>query len=299
MYPYENLSLEDLPHETWEDIPSLDGLYRISSFGRVKRLEIEVQTVIGRTRKLQSKIMKPYVEKQKNNTVNDFSYLLSASILCEGKKYKFSIPRLVYYCFVRKFALNNYNIVVFAKDGDGKNIKPSNLLLADIQKKQKRIFERGRLIRQIETSYDEFKKNKKVSKNPYCKQVSQYTKTGKLLKTFLSIRVAAKIARVSEAGISSVLKKRQISSGNYVWAYGKKSKIDVAGIRKKNLEHRNEIVGQKVTKYDINGKKVAKYHTISEASRKTGIRSSDISNVFGGRQISAGGFLWKRGWKNY
>lgn len=35
-YPYQNLTLKDLKGERWEDIPELDGYYRISNFGRIK-----------------------------------------------------------------------------------------------------------------------------------------------------------------------------------------------------------------------------------------------------------------------
>ena len=35
---YKNLSLEDLESEVWKDIPNYEGLYQVSSLGRVKSL---------------------------------------------------------------------------------------------------------------------------------------------------------------------------------------------------------------------------------------------------------------------
>ena len=43
-----------------------------------------------------------------------------------------------------------------AKDGDGRNIKPSNLQLANLEKKQQRIYQRGRYISNITTTFDEY-----------------------------------------------------------------------------------------------------------------------------------------------
>lgn len=36
MYPYQNLSLEDMPGEVWKDIEGCNGFYQISSLGRIK-----------------------------------------------------------------------------------------------------------------------------------------------------------------------------------------------------------------------------------------------------------------------
>ena len=36
---YKNLSLEDLPNEEWRDVVGYEGLYQVSSIGRIKSLE--------------------------------------------------------------------------------------------------------------------------------------------------------------------------------------------------------------------------------------------------------------------
>jgi NUMOD4 motif/NUMOD1 domain len=295
-YPYQQLDLDDLPYERWDDIPFLDGLYRISNFGRIKRLDIEIVTKRGNTMRFKPKILSPCLQKEKNKGVNDFTHSLSGTICREGVIYKFSIARLVYYCFVKKFALDNYSLFVVTKDGDGRNIKLANLQLTDTYGKQKLIYERGRYITNITTIFDEYIKEGKIkSKNPYSKQVSQYTLKGKFIKTFPGIRVAAKITGARESGITSVLKKRQLSSGGHVWGYGTKKFIDVAAIRKQNLENRDILVGRKVTQYNLKGKRIACYYTIAEAARKTGVTQSDIHAVLKNDQRSAGGFIWKEG----
>jgi hypothetical protein len=100
---------------------------------------------------------------------------------------------------------------------------------------------------------------------------------------------------VNERGIVSVLKGRQIRSGGFAWAYGTKRRVDTQAIRKANIERRNRMVGRKVTQYDLKGKKIAAYYTIAEAGRKTKISTSDIHAVLKGKQRSAGGYIWRKG----
>lgn len=295
-YPYTETCLSDLKGEAWKDIPFLDGAYLISSFGRIRRLAREVYTSDGKTMRFAERIIRSYPDKTKNKTVGDEVYHLAASVCVESRKYKFSIPRLVYYCFVKRFSLDNYSLVVYAKDGNGKNIRPSNLRLTDLSGKAKRIFERGRLKREIETTFEEYQRTKSVrSSNPFCKQVSQYTAEGKFIRTFPSIRAASRLTGASEMGIISVLRQRQISSGGFVWAYGKNKNVNVKAIREINIEGRNRMVGHPVTQYNLNGKRVAMFYTIAQASRETKTHASDIHAVLNGSQRSAGGFIWKNG----
>lgn len=295
-YPYTNTSLANLKGELWKDIPFLDGSYLISNFGRIKRIAREVYTSGGKIMNFQEKIIRSYPEVQKNKSVGDEVYHLAASVTIEKRRYKFSIPRLVFHCFVKKINLGDYSLIVYAKDGNGKNIKPSNLRLTDLSGRTKRIFERQRLKKNIETTFAEYLRTKSTtSSNPYCKQVSQYTYDGEYIQTFPSIRVASLVTDVSELIIVSVLKKRQLRGSGYVWSYQKLKRINVQSIRKANLERRNKMVGQKVTQYDLKGKRVALYYTIAEASRKADVNTSDIHAVLNGKQRSAGRYIWRQG----
>lgn len=173
-YPYTLAELESLPGEIWDYIPGLDGYYEISNFGRIKRLYREVLTVDGKVMRFQECIIRSYPCRQYNKTVKEYNYFLSANMTLEGSQYKISIGRIVYYVFKEKFDLNDMHLVVFAKDGDGKNIKPENLALVDLRGRALRIFERGRLQRDIVTTWEEYMQTgKKRSENPFCRQVSQ------------------------------------------------------------------------------------------------------------------------------
>jgi hypothetical protein len=296
IYPYQEFGLDDLPNEQWDDIPQFDGMYMISNLGRIKRLEFEILTVLGYTRRLKSMILKQCLASAKNKGLNDYTFFLDGTICSVGRYYNFSVARMVYHCFVKPFALDDYSLVVLAKDGNGKNTRATNLVLISLHRKQKRIIERGRLIINRETSYDEYLANGKLkSENPRFKQVSQYTMQGKIMQTFPSIRVAAIVTGLTAQNILSVLKKRQIFSGSYTWGYGKKKNIDIGAIKKSNNEHRISLVGRKVTQYNLKGKRIAAYSTIMEASKTADVNTSDIIAVLKGTQRSAGGFIWREG----
>ncbi len=296
-YPYQNLHLGNLKGELWEDIPGLDGYYRISNFGRTKRMAFEILYSNGQLRQIKEKILTPELAVQKNKSVQDNSYYLRIKMMLAGVVYNFSVARLVYYCFVKKFDLSDYSLVVLAKDCDSKNIRPDNLILVNISRKQKRIFERDRLVKQLPDAYDEFvNQGLTKSSNPFCKQITQYTQEGKKIQTYPSTDVASRILGISENSINSVLKGRQVSGGGFVWRYGDAENVDVEAVREERKLHRKKLTGQKVSQYSREGKRIATYLTITDAAQATGLSTADICAVFNGRQRSAGGYIWKKGW---
>ena len=76
---YKILSLEDLKGETWNDIPNYEGYYKISNFGRIKRLKREISCCYDSTKIIKDKIIKQEVTEK--------GYL-RVSIFKNGKKEK-------------------------------------------------------------------------------------------------------------------------------------------------------------------------------------------------------------------
>ena len=66
---YNNLQLEDLPNEEWVDAFGYDGIYQVSSLGRVKSLQREVNTRWGTPRIVQEKILKQSITKAENGRI--------------------------------------------------------------------------------------------------------------------------------------------------------------------------------------------------------------------------------------
>jgi hypothetical protein len=143
-YPYRNTDLRTLPGEKWKDIPGLDGLYQVSSLGRIKRLE--------RTSRLKNKVLYPRAEKiikpelrsSYNAFKNDYTDYLSVRVAVHNVRYNFSIQRLVFTTFREGYKYEDRSFVVTAMDGDTLNAKLSNLRGISISEKQQRIKDLGR-----------------------------------------------------------------------------------------------------------------------------------------------------------
>lgn len=60
MYPYQNLSLEDMPCEIWKDIPGWEGFYQVSNYGRIKSSKRTISDKNGITRPISPRIIKTH-----------------------------------------------------------------------------------------------------------------------------------------------------------------------------------------------------------------------------------------------
>ena len=142
--PLSKSVVDDMEGEMWEDIFGLDGYFVISNLGRIKRQRYEIQRSNGSVCVMAEKIIKPKVGKARNKFKNDYTYYIMGKVVIQGKDFSFSVARLVYYCFVQPFDLDDNSIVILCKDTDNLNIQPSNLILANLNQKRQRIVERKR-----------------------------------------------------------------------------------------------------------------------------------------------------------
>jgi hypothetical protein len=122
-----NLSVETIPGERWKDVPNFEGLYKVSNLGRVKALQ---KVTYGRQQKwMPEQIQKIVVDFRIDKRGKEIPGSAFACMAKEGKKKLFSIPRLVYYLFVRKFNLGDTALRIYYKDGNSLNLHYSNLML--------------------------------------------------------------------------------------------------------------------------------------------------------------------------
>ena len=63
VYPYQNVSLENLEGEVWKDVPGLDGYSLISNFGRIKRQQYDLQHPNGYVYMLPKRLLNQGLEK--------------------------------------------------------------------------------------------------------------------------------------------------------------------------------------------------------------------------------------------
>ena len=296
-YPYLNYHLSSLPGEEWEDIPGLDGYFLISNYGRIKRQEYEMQYRNGAIYMKPEKIIKPQIIRQPNKFKKDYTYFLAGRVTLSGRRFNLTLARMVYYCFVEPFDMEDQDIVIICRDADNFNIHPSNLEMATKSQRQLRTIARKRFKSPFldMTEQDRLKQRKAILKT-VSKQVTQYNLNGRKIKTYPSAAEAERATGVFATSIGKVASGEDISAGGFIWRWGRESKVDVNALKQEKRKAYIEKYGQKVTQYDLSGRKIAQYPCIKDASEASGVHVNAINKVLKGEYKSAKGFFWKKGY---
>lgn len=117
-----NLSLENLPDENWKPLPGLSNQFAISNKGRIKRLNCWTST--KNKRFINEKIISLFLENYA-----DTSYLYT-NLSYKGKRIQIRLNKLLYYCFVKQFDLNDRSLVIINKNKPAWDIDISKLKLS-------------------------------------------------------------------------------------------------------------------------------------------------------------------------
>lgn len=286
-----NRDLDDLPGEEWEDIPGLDGIGRISNMGRVKRMAYQQVTVNGALRSYGERIQTIRLTAHMNQFLQEPVYCATARIQVERRNHSIAIGRLVYYCFVEKFNLDDRYLMVVHKDHDSRNNRAGNLKLIDYSGFQQHIMAAGRKDMHFGHSMENQIAFSKIGRQHTSKPVSRYSMEGMLLDTYASVTGAATENGVSPTAVSAVANKKALTAGGYIYRFGKKEHINTAGIRRIIAQRK----GRPVTRYDLNGAKIETYQSIGTASRLLGISAESIRKVAHGAARTAKGSVWRHG----
>lgn len=283
--PYKDRELAPLLGEKWKDIPGLEGYFKISNLGRVKRLSFSLATKAGWSRLYDEKIAGLNTFQEFNKSKQDYKIHLTAYVGLNNVQHSISIGRLVYYCFVKKFDLSNKGLLVTYKDGNGLNVVPKNLELVDGIKMQKRAFKIGRRAYFEPTP----EVRKKLSEKGI--KVSQYDLDGRYIATFDNAVTAAKETSASASHIRLVAKKQGVSSGNFIWRY----RDDKKNLDKKDVFKR-KTRGHVVSSYNTKtGRKIKTYEAIAQAAKILGVSRKSISRAIDGQRKTSGNMYWRVG----
>jgi NUMOD4 motif/NUMOD1 domain len=296
-YPYQNLSLKDMKGELWKDIPGLDGYFCVSNYGRIKRSKFEMQFRDGRTIIRKEKIIKSQIQKFWNRFSRDYTYYLTTRVTLQNKYYRYGVARLVYDRFVEAIELDGSQFVVLAKDCDNFNIIPSNLIGTTLHFKNKRMFQRNRIISPFVSLPEKIRlKQQRATAKAISKKVTQYTPAGKKIKTFSSMAAAARATGTYPDMIGQVVTGKKIAAKGFLWRLGNEKKIKGQElIDRRRKEYRLNYQAVSVTQYDMKGNRIAYYPSLLEAGQVTGIQASHIGAVARGLNRSAGGYFWVKG----
>jgi hypothetical protein len=228
---YKDRCLANRKGERWKDIPGLEGYFKISNQGRIKRLTYQTVYKNGLVITKKEMILKPYVHCQKNHYIGDYRCYLCIKLCVEGNKHHISISRLVYKLFVNKIDISQEGIVIFYKDNDYFNLSYKNLRPATLSEKQARIKKEKRSPSPLhKLPKNEIEERLLRAKEKLIKQVSQYDLMGKLLQSFESAAAAERSTGIRSSSIIQNARGNGFSAGGYVWRYGAVPFIDTSAI---------------------------------------------------------------------
>ena len=170
--------------EVWRDVKGYEGLYRVSSEGRVKSLKRKFIDKIGRERYVKECILKPVIDR--------YGYLL-VSLYAGGKQKRHTVHRLVCEAFHEN--LDNKPQVNHINEIKTDN-RASNLEWATARENS-----------------NFGTRNERLGK-AQSKPVAQYAQDGELIKVWPSTMEVERQAGFSNGNIS------QAANGKYKHAYG-------------------------------------------------------------------------------
>lgn len=127
--------------------------------------------------------------------------------------------------------------------------------------------------------------------------IIQFDLKGNYIKEWDSTRKAAKGLNVKPTNISSVISKKSLTCGGYIFCKKKdyeNGTFDINNILNKityNKEHHHLSV--QICQFDLNNNLIKEWNSITEAATLLNMKKCTISAVLTGRQKTSGGFIWK------
>jgi hypothetical protein len=191
--------LDDLPNERWKDIKDFEGLYRVSTYSRIKSLKRE---------KCNNQFSDERILKYFTNDRNR----CQIGLYKDGKAYSFHIHKLVADAFIPKETFksmpneNRNEIDLSTLEINHKDENPSNNCVDNLEW----------CTRLYNCNYGT--RNKKLEALHEIK-VNQYSLDGKFIKTWNSLTKAAKALNCSQPHISDVCNGKRKTTGGYIWKY--------------------------------------------------------------------------------
>lgn len=218
-YPYENLSLHDIPDEYWKDIPDFEGIYQASNFGRIKSLDREIDHPLSHHKQfLKGKVLKQSITRYKNIKTGEPMVELGVCLSKAGKQYYFITRRIIYSVFMINIDYKHDCLCVINADGDGFNNEVSNLKLVTKSQKTKRTYLRDRMDSFLKKA-DRTKWQKIYGGYVKSKPVQQYTIKGKLVHQYDSIREAARQTGCDAKSIIASARGLMQHAKGFKWQY--------------------------------------------------------------------------------
>jgi len=300
LLPYEDLSLDDRPGEKWVGIPGLEHAFQVSDHGRVKRVAHLAPLKKNFLRKVAAKMILQTRVASYNAFSKETTYYLRIGISYAKKIYNYSVARLVYYCFVEPFDLDDRNLFIFYKDGNTMNLAPENLVLGDQAEKQRRMELNGKRGTPFKDLTPEKRKQVqlkinaiRIARKTY--EISRYSLSGQLLESYANAEVAAKAIGSDASTLSKATRSILLTLKGYIWRRGSAPVISVDELLQAKRYTRSPLATrqQNIGQYTLQGELVAGFSTVTELCRKLKLSYSCVQRAIDGTSISYKGYLWR------
>jgi len=188
-----------ISEETWRDIPNYEGLYQVSSLGRVKAVQRTIHYKNGKTIHRKERLL---------SLSDSYGQYYTVGLIKNGKHKTWNVHRLVAMAFIP----NPHNLpCINHKDENKYNNTVDNLEWCSYSYNTKY---NGSMRVRLNT------RNKNQSRG-YEKKVYQYDLQGNLIKIWNSVRVISRELNYKASDISSCCLNKQYrkTAYGYKWSY--------------------------------------------------------------------------------
>jgi hypothetical protein len=289
-YPYLNLSLEDMEGEIWKPVPDFEAYYMVSNLGRIKRLARTVDYKDGRkARFLKERIAKMTIIGRYSTYYKEYRPRLSFAAITEDAQRSLLPPRVVYSAFVKKLGnVRKEKLFVLHRDLDQFNNKIENLFLGNYKEMSEHNLREGFCI--IPFNLYSARENGKLVSS---KKIAQYDLNGNFIRSFSTMRQAARQIGVSTSAIANVAREKQKHAGGFIWRYDEVQQLDSQVLSK--YANPTQV---RVNQYDADNHLVGSYRNIRRASQSLHYTESEYKQLKKHLRDGSGitrykGFLWK------
>lgn len=248
-------------------IEGYEGLYKITSSGRV----ISAERYDRFNRRVGGEI-KPHLTGSRR----DYWFVVLSK---DGKGKRFYVHQLV----ARAFIPNPENKpCVDHIDNDKNNNHVSNLRWVTHLENMNNTITRMRMINESAKYISQ-----EGADNPFSRKVAMYTLDGKLVKVFDSGGQIEREYGIRSASISRVCRGERPQTHGYFFKFASEPKRKMCS----NPGGKNS--QKPVVQLDLEGRFVAEYNSISDASKALGIHTSNIGRAASGEYKTCGGYKWQ------
>lgn len=186
-----------IPYEIWRDIPGYEGYYQVSTMGNIRSLDglVEVHRKNSKYYLIRKgKLLTPVIQQHKQH-----NWIRKDLYVTLGRGNRILVARLTALVFIpNPLGLPQVN----HKDENTFNNHVSNLEWCDAK---------------YNCNYGT--RNERMAKSKWTK-INQYDKcTGKLIKTWSSLKQASYYTGIHASNISFCLTGRYKTSGGFIWKY--------------------------------------------------------------------------------